>query len=66
MSVKLYSKLTKPESLAWLKINDPEYDWAGQNLNRKQLQEAIADNLQSFGEQVQSSGLKVRLSRHPF
>ncbi|WP_323946992.1 hypothetical protein [Aeromonas hydrophila] len=45
MSVKIYSRLTKPESLAWLKANDPEYDWAGQNLNRKQLQEAIADNL---------------------
>ncbi|MFM5295187.1 hypothetical protein ACEUAI_13275 [Aeromonas veronii] len=66
MSVKIYSRLTKPESLAWLKANDPEYDWAGQNLNRKQLQEAIADNLQSFGEQTQSSGLKVRLSQHHF
>lgn len=64
MTVKLYFRLSKPESLTWLKTNDPEYDWASQGLNLKQLQQAIADNLHSFGEEAQSLGLKARLPLH--
>jgi len=63
MLEKLYSKLTKSESLDWLKRNDPEYDWESQGCSASELREVIGDNLQSFGVEAQSPGLRVRFPR---
>ena len=63
MTEKLYSKLTKPECFDWLKRNDPEYNWSDQKCTVKELRSAIADNLHSFGQAVQSTGLRARFSR---
>lgn len=64
MTAKLYTRLTKPEALGWLQRNDPEYDWASENLSLPELRGAIGDNLQSFGSKVQAAGLRVRFPLH--
>ncbi|MFM5086272.1 hypothetical protein [Aeromonas media] len=51
--------LTRVQALIWLKKNDPECDWVGQNLPRENLVIVIRDNLRCFGEEVQAPGLRA-------
>lgn len=64
VAVKLLADLTKGECLEWLRLNDPEFDWAshGSPLDAGALQDAIADNLYDFGEKAQTGRYHVLLN----
>jgi hypothetical protein len=49
-----WHQMTTNQAMNWLVINDPEGNWMMLGANSKNLQEAVGDNLQSFGEADQS------------
>ncbi|MGY3895833.1 hypothetical protein [Aeromonas enterica] len=49
-----WHQMTTNQAMSWLVVNDPEGNWMTLGANQKKLQEAVGDNLQSFGEETQS------------
>ncbi|WP_368181427.1 hypothetical protein [Aeromonas sp. R7-5] len=56
-----WHRMTTAQAMNWLVINDPEGNWMTPSAGTQNLQEAVGDNLQSFGEKPQSGDVIATL-----